>query len=52
MLALTAAALFATGCNGISVGSVAPGTYTIQSIGTGTNSSVVHFQNYTLKITP
>ncbi len=52
MLALTAAALFATGCNGISVGSVAPGTYTIQIIGTGTNSSVVHFQNYTLKITP
>ena len=52
VLALTAAALFATGCNGISMGSVVPGTYTIQIIGTGTNSNVVHFQNYTLTITP
>jgi hypothetical protein len=51
VLALSAAALFATGCNGFSMGSVKPGTYTIQIIGTGTNSNVVHYQNETLDIT-
>jgi len=51
VLALAAAALFATGCNGISTASVAPGTYTIQIIATGTNSNVIHYQNETLDIT-
>jgi predicted secreted protein len=51
VLALSAAALFATGCSGFSMGSVKPGTYTIQIIGTGTNSNVVHYQNETLNIT-
>ncbi|MFP5204423.1 MAG: Ig-like domain repeat protein [Acidobacteriota bacterium] len=51
VLALSAAALLATGCTGFSMGSVQPGTYTIQIIGTGTNSNVVHYQNETLDIT-
>ena len=51
VLALTAAAFFATGCNGITFGSVAPGTYTVQIIGTGSSSNVIHYQNETLDIT-
>lgn len=51
VLALSAGALFATGCSGYSAGVVVPGNYTIQVTGTGANSSVTHFQNVTLTIT-
>lgn len=51
VLALSVGALLASGCSGISSSSVTPGTYTIQIIGTGTNSNVVHYQNETLDIT-
>jgi hypothetical protein len=51
VLALSAGALFATGCSGLSMGSAAPGTYTIQIVGTGTNSNVVHYQSETVTIT-
>jgi Bacterial Ig-like domain (group 3)/NHL repeat len=51
VLALSAGALFATGCSGFSMGSAAPGTYTIQVVGTGTGSNVVHYQNETVTIT-
>ncbi len=49
--ALSTAALLATGCSGYSSSSAAPGTYTIQVTGTGTNSNVIHYQNVTLDIT-
>jgi len=49
--ALSAAALFATGCNGFSMSSVAPGAYPIQITGLGTKTSMVNFQNVTLNIT-
>ncbi len=48
---LSGAALFLSGCNGFSMGTAAPGTYTIQVTGTGTSSGVVHYQNVTLNIT-
>lgn len=51
VLALSVAALFATGCNGFSIGSTAPGTYVIQVTGTGTTSNTIHYQNVTLDIT-
>jgi sugar lactone lactonase YvrE len=51
MMALSAAALFATGCSGFSMGSVAPGNYVIQITGTGTNSNTIHYQDVTLDIT-
>jgi hypothetical protein len=51
VVALSAAALFTTGCNGFSMSSVAPGTYPIQITGLGTKSNMVHFQNVTLNIT-
>ena len=51
VLALSAAALFATGCNGFTMGSAAPGTYTIQITGTGRNSTIIHYQSVTLNIT-
>ena len=51
MMVLTAAALLSTGCNGFSMGSVAPGTYVIQVTGTGTHSSTIQFQTVTLNIT-
>ncbi|MFP5205320.1 MAG: Ig-like domain repeat protein [Acidobacteriota bacterium] len=51
LLTLSAGALFATGCSGFSMGSAKPGTYTIQIVGTGTNSNVVHYQNETVTIT-
>jgi hypothetical protein len=51
VLALSVAALFATGCNGSSIGSTAPGTYVIQVTGTGTTSNTIHYQNVTLDIT-
>lgn len=48
---LSAAALLATGCSGISYNDAAPGTYVIQVTGTGTNSSVIEFGDVTLTIT-
>lgn len=51
VLAVSAAALVATGCSGFSASSVAPGTYTIQVTGTGTSSNITHYQNVTLTIT-
>ena len=51
VMALSVAALFATGCSGFSMGSVAPGTYMIQITGTGATTSTTHFQNFKLDIT-
>ncbi|HVU45679.1 MAG TPA: hypothetical protein VHD85_06130 [Terracidiphilus sp.] len=51
VMALSVAALLATGCSGFSSFSAAPGTYTIQVTGTGANSNVIHYQNVTLDIT-
>ncbi len=51
VVALSVATLFATGCNGFSMGSTAPGTYVIQITGTGSTSSTIHYQNVTLDIT-
>jgi sugar lactone lactonase YvrE len=51
VVVLSAAALFATGCSGFSMGSAAPGTYVIQVTGTGTNSNTIHYQDLTLTIT-
>jgi len=51
VLVLTAAAFVATGCNGFSQVTAAPGTYVIQVTGTSTSSNVVHYQNVTLNIT-
>jgi hypothetical protein len=51
VMALSAAALMATGCSGYSSSKAAPGTYTIQVTGTGANSNVIHYQNVTLDIT-
>jgi hypothetical protein len=51
VLVLTAAAFVATGCNGFSQATAAPGTYVIQVTGTSTSSDVVHYQNVTLDIT-
>ncbi len=50
-LALTAGAMLASGCSGFSMGSAAPGNYTIQVTGTGENSNVIHYQNVSLTIT-
>jgi hypothetical protein len=50
-MALSSAALLATGCSGFSSTKAAPGTYTIQVTGTGTQSDVIHYQNVTLDIT-
>jgi hypothetical protein len=50
-LAVSAAALLATGCSGYSSSSAAPGTYVIQVTGTGANSDVIHYQNVSLTIT-
>jgi hypothetical protein len=51
IMVFSAAALLATGCNGISMGSAAPGKYTIQITGTGANSKTIHYQDVTLNIT-
>jgi len=50
-LGLSAAALTAIGCNGISIASAAPGTYTIQVSGTASASYFTRYQNVTLTIT-
>jgi hypothetical protein len=51
ILILTGAALLATGCGGFSQSSAAPGTYTIQVAGVGTNSNVTEYSTITLTIT-
>lgn len=51
LLALSAAALLTSGCNGISKSSVTPGTYTIQVVASGTTTGVVETQNVSLTIT-
>ena len=51
VIALSAIALGTTGCNGISKTSAAPGTYTIQVVGSGTTTGVVQTQNVSLTIT-
>ncbi|MGH9599536.1 MAG: hypothetical protein ACRD27_06705, partial [Terracidiphilus sp.] len=51
ILALSGAALFLSGCNGFSMGTAAPGAYTIQVTGTGTNSGIIHYENVTLNVT-
>ena len=50
-LVLSAAAMLATGCGGFSTSSAAPGIYVIQVTGTGSNSTVIHYQNVNLTIT-
>ncbi|MGA7339053.1 MAG: Ig-like domain repeat protein [Terracidiphilus sp.] len=50
-MALSAAALMATGCSGYSSSTAKTGSYVIQVIGTGTNSDVIHYQNVSLTIT-
>jgi len=50
-IALSAGALFATGCSGYSSSTAKPGSYVIQVIGTGTNTQVIHYQNISLTIT-
>ena len=52
ILALSGAALLATGCAGFSQNSAKPGTYTIQVVGVGQNSDVEQYQNVTLTVTP
>ena len=51
LIALSAAALVATGCSGISTTSAAPGTYTIEVVGSGTTTGVTVTQELTLTIT-
>jgi len=51
ILALSGAALLATGCAGYTQNSAKPGTYTIQVVGVGQNSNVEQYQNITLTIT-
>lgn len=51
VMVLSAAALLATGCNGFSMGSAAPGKYVIQVTGTGSNTGTIHYQDVTLTIT-
>jgi sugar lactone lactonase YvrE len=48
---LLSGAMFMTGCSGMSLSTAAPGTYTIQVTGVGTNSNITHYQNITLTIT-
>ncbi len=50
-LALSAAAIMATGCSGFTLNSAAPGTYTIQVSGTAATSYFTRYQDVTLTIT-
>lgn len=43
--------MFVTGCGGFSQKSAAPGTYTIQITGVGTNSNISHYQTISVTIT-
>ncbi|MGA2499634.1 MAG: Ig-like domain repeat protein [Tepidisphaeraceae bacterium] len=51
LIAVSAVALVATGCSGISKSSAAPGTYTIEVVGSGATTGVTVTQNVTLTIT-
>jgi len=51
LVALSGAALLATGCGGFTQSYAAPGTYTIQVIGIGANTDVPAYENVTLTIT-
>ena len=51
ILALSGAAMLATGCSGFTQNSAAPGAYTIQLVGVGSNSNVTQYQDVTLTIT-
>jgi hypothetical protein len=51
VILLSGAAMFVSGCAGISSSNATPGTYVIQVTGTGANSNVIHYQNVTLDIT-
>ncbi|MGO8756538.1 MAG: Ig-like domain repeat protein [Terracidiphilus sp.] len=51
LIALSAVALMTTGCNGISSSSAAPGTYTIEVVGSGTTTGVTVNQDITVTIT-
>jgi large repetitive protein len=48
---LSAAALFATGCSGFSMSSVAAGKYVIQVTGSATTNGASQYQNVTLNVT-
>jgi hypothetical protein len=48
---LSLGALMATGCNSFGASKVAPGTYTIEITGTGTQSNTIHYTTLTLTIT-
>ena len=51
ILALSGAAMLATGCGGFTQNCAAPGTYTFQVVGVGANSNITEYQNVTLNIT-
>jgi large repetitive protein len=51
VLALSAGALLASGCSGVSSSTAKPGTYVIQVTGTGTTTDVTQYQNISLTIT-
>jgi hypothetical protein len=51
VVALSAAAMLATGCGGIGSSAARPGTYVIQVTGNGATSDIIHYQNVTLTIT-
>ncbi len=48
---LSLGALVATGCNSFGGSTVAPGTYTIEITGTGTQSNTIHYTTLSLTIT-
>jgi hypothetical protein len=51
IMLLLACALLVTGCSGITMTGVPPGTYPIQVTGIGANSGISQYQNVTLTIT-
>ncbi len=51
VLVLSGAALVATGCSGFTQHTAAPGTYTFQVVGVGTQSNASQYQAVTLTIT-
>ncbi len=48
---LAAGAMVLTGCGGFTQSKAAPGTYTVEVTGVGSNSNITHYQNITLTIT-
>ncbi len=51
IIVLSTAALFVSGCSGISTSSAAAGSYTIQVVASGQNTGVVESQTVTLTVT-